>query len=369
MQRLQGVARKPLLTGETLESLSATLESAGFPRFRAQQVLDWLYKRHVCTWDEMANIPKALRVWLEAHYDLKAAEHVLSKAASDITQKYLFRQQDGSLIETVFIRYPQRAVGVEESRKTICVSSQVGCAYGCKFCASGLAGWKRNLLAGEIVEQVLQICRFEKKRNPEEGLLFDNIVFMGMGEPLANYAHVLRAIEILNAPWGLHFGGRRITISTSGLVPEILKLAEESVSFRLAISLHGASNEVRSRIMPVNRKYPLELLLPAIKKFSSKRGRMVTLEYILIEEVNDSLDQAELLAVIAKEVHAHVNLIPYNKVEGLPWVRPNIMRQKAFHDVLKKAAISCTIRKEKGHDIAAACGQLRLNLEQSPSHG
>ena len=250
-------------------------------------------------------------------------------------------------------------MGVEGSRKTICVSSQVGCAYGCKFCASGLAGWKRHLSAGEIIEQVLHICRTQPLENNER-LPFDNIVFMGMGEPLANYNQVIRAITILNAPWGFNFGARRITVSTSGLVPEIYKLAEEPISFRLAISLHGATNAVREQIMPINRKYPLEELLPAIQKFSDSKGRMVTLEYILIDSINDDLDQAKNLVKIAKDLHAHVNLIPYNKVEGLPWKRPNIMRQKKFHDYLKAENVSATIRKEKGDDIAAACGQLRL---------
>ena len=199
----------------------------------------------------------------------------------------------------------------------------------------------------------------------DKTLPFDNIVFMGMGEPLANYDALMRAITILNAEWGFHFGARRITVSTSGLAPEIMKLADEPIAFRLAISLHGATNAVRQQIMPVNRKYPLETLIPAVKHFASKRGRMITLEYILIDGINDSLDQAVELCKIAKDLHAHVNLIPYNKVEGLPWQRPNIMRQKAFHDTLKKQGISSTIRKEKGHDIAAACGQLRLQVERS----
>lgn len=354
---------KPLLTGETLDTLTAAVVEAGFPAFRALQVMEWVYKQYVTAWEEMVNVPRALKEWLESRYTLQASSLVLVKGASDVTEKHLLRQGDGSLIETVLIRYPQRGVGAEESRKTICVSSQVGCAYGCKFCASGLDGWKRHLFAGEIVDQVLHICRAEATREAD-GVPFDNIVFMGMGEPLANYDNVMRAITILNAPWGLHFGGRRITVSTSGLVPEILKLAEEPVSFRLAISLHGATNPVRDKIMPVNRKYPLEILLPAVKAFAEKRGRMITLEYILIDGINDGLDQAEILSKIAKDLHAHVNLIPYNKVEGLRWVRPNIMRQTAFHDVLKAAGASSTIRKEKGHDIAAACGQLRLQVQK-----
>ena len=355
----QALLEAPWIAGKTLQELEASLIENGFQKFRAQQILEWIYKRFVNSWDEMQNLPKDLKAFLEQNFKIKASEQVLIKSANDITQKYLLKQSDNALIETVFIRYPQKGVGVEGSRKTICVSSQVGCAYGCKFCASGLAGWKRHLSAGEIIEQVLHICRTQPLENNER-LPFDNIVFMGMGEPLANYNQVIRAITILNAPWGFNFGARRITVSTSGLVPEIYKLAEEPISFRLAISLHGATNAVREQIMPINRKYPLEELLPAIQKFSDSKGRMVTLEYILIDSINDDLDQAKNLVKIAKDLHAHVNLIPYNKVEGLPWKRPNIMRQKKFHDYLKAENVSATIRKEKGDDIAAACGQLRL---------
>jgi 23S rRNA (adenine2503-C2)-methyltransferase len=187
---------------------------------------------------------------------------------------------------------------------------------------------------------------------------------MGMGEPLANYDALISALTILNAEWGLGFGARRITVSTSGLVPKILKLADEPLGFRLAISLHGATDEVRARIMPVNKAYPLAKLLPAVRAFSERHGRMVTLEFILIEDINDALDQAAKLRDIAADLHAHVNLIPYNTVEGLPWKRPSLERQEAFAEILRRAGISVTLRREKGHDIAAACGQLRLKTEK-----
>jgi 23S rRNA (adenine2503-C2)-methyltransferase len=262
---------------------------------------------------------------------------------------------------------PQEGVGLEHSRKTICISTQVGCAMACVFCASGLAGLKRDLSAGEIVAQLLQVCYREDARTPRarmELASFDNIVVMGMGEPLANYDALLRALAILNADWGLGVGARRITISTSGLVPKILKLAEEDLGFRLAISLHGATDEVREKIMPVNKAFPLAKLIPAVRTFSEKHGRMVTLEFILIENVNDSLAQAAALRDIARDLHAHVNLIPYNTVEGLPWKRPSITRQEKFADVLRAARVSVTLRREKGHDIDAACGQLRLKTEK-----
>jgi 23S rRNA (adenine2503-C2)-methyltransferase len=359
---------KPPLTGETLATLTARLAERDESPFRAKQILTWLYKKRVRSWDEMTNLSKPLRTWLADTFDLMPAELVLNKQSEDVTDKLLLEMRDRSLIETVIIRAPQEGVGLDHSRKTICISTQVGCAMGCVFCASGLAGLKRDLNAGEIVAQLLQVCYREDARTPRahmELASFDNIVVMGMGEPLANYDHLIRALTILNADWGLGFGARRITISTSGLVPKILKLAEEELGFRLAISLHGATDEVREKIMPVNKAFPLAKLIPAARVFAEKHGRMITLEFILIEEVNDSLEQAQKLRDIARDLHAHVNLIPYNTVEGLPWKRPSITRQERFADVLRAARISVTLRREKGHDIAAACGQLRLKTEKA----
>jgi len=364
---------KPSIHGETPETLGERLVADGHPRYRAGQVFEWLYPRRAETTEAMTNLPANLRAWLAAHYDFDSTSLVQRKASSDVTQKILQRLRDGSLIETVIIRAPMEGVGQEKSRRTICISTQVGCAYGCKFCASGLDGWKRDLSIGEIVSQLVQVCRIEDKADPAraaEGLAsFDNIVVMGMGEPLANYENLLAALRIVNAPWGFGFGARRVTISTSGVVPKILKLAEEPLGFRLAISLHGATNEVRNQIMPVNKKYPLEELIPAAKAFARKHGRMLTLEFILIEDINDSLEQAKKLAVIARELHAHVNLIPYNKVEGLPWVRPSLTRQDRFVKELRALGVTATLRREKGHDIDAACGQLRLQTEKAEAGG
>jgi len=355
------------LTGETLESLTAKLREQGEPTFRAKQILEWLYKKRARSWDDMTNLPKALRAWLAEKFELMPVSLVLNKQSTDVTDKLLLELGDRSLIETVIIRAPQDGVGVDHSRKTICISTQVGCAMACVFCASGLDGIKRDLSAGEIVAQLLQVCYLEDARTPRakaELASFDNIVVMGMGEPLANYDELLRALNIVNAEWGLGFGARRITISTSGLVPKILKLADEQIGFRLAVSLHGATDEVREKIMPVNKAYPLAKLLPAVKEFSEKHGRMITLEFILIDGVNDMIEQAEELCYIAKDLHAHVNLIPYNTVEGLPWKRPSDERIEAFANVLRAARISITLRHEKGHDIEAACGQLRLKTEK-----
>lgn len=362
------VPSKPLITGETLESLQACLKKEGQPAFRAKQILDWLYRKRVKSWDEMTNLPKELRAWLEDNFTLSPLKTVLRKQSDDVTSKFLFQLEDSSLIETVLINAPQVGVGMDQSRQTVCVSIQVGCAYGCRFCASGLAGFKRNLQAGEVIAQFLEMCHDQvgkvEKADPDRPL-FDNIVFMGMGEPLANYPTLIRALTILRSEWGFNFGARRITVSTSGLVPEIGKLSTEGLGVRLAVSLHGATNEVRERIMPVNRKYPLEQLIPAIEDYSQLNGRMVTLEYILIDNVNDGLDQAEALSAIARRLHAHVNCIPYNTVDGLEWKRPSMARQKIFYNALKKDGVSVTIRREKGHDINAACGQLRLQTEKA----
>jgi 23S rRNA (adenine2503-C2)-methyltransferase len=365
--RMRFTPAKPPLTGETLDSLTEKLRARGEPAFRAKQILDWLYKKRARSWDEMTNLPKSLRAWLDETFDVMPASLVLNRQSEDVTDKLLLELRDRSLIETVIIRAPQEGVGVDHSRKTICISTQVGCAMGCVFCASGLAGLKRDLNAGEIVAQLLQVCYREDARTPRarmELASFDNIVVMGMGEPLANYDALLRALTILNAEWGLGFGARRITLSTSGLVPKIIRLAQEKLGFRLAVSLHGATDAVREKIMPVNRAYPLAKLIPAVREFSEKHGRMVTLEFILIEEVNDSFEQAEALRDIARELHAHVNLIPYNAVEGLPWKRPSLARQERFADILRASRVSVTLRREKGHDIDAACGQLRLKTEK-----
>jgi 23S rRNA (adenine2503-C2)-methyltransferase len=232
----------------------------------------------------------------------------------------------------------------------------VGCAYGCKFCASGLAGFTRNLDAAEIAGQVLAAEQLSGER-------VDNLVFMGMGEPLANLDNLLEAVSLITGEKTLHLGARHLTISTSGLVPQIRRLAEHPQQIRLAISLHGATDEVRQKIMPINRKWPVADLFSALDYWNSQKKQKLTLEYILIEGVNDSLDQAAILAKRARRIHAKVNLIPYNTVEGLEWKRPSDTRCRAFRDILKNAGVAATLRLEKGHDIDAACGQLRLKRE------
>ncbi len=350
------------------------------PAYRVTQLLEWLYLRRVASWEAMTNLPKALRDKLSETFSFRTLELVRKQGAHDTTRKFLWRLRDHSLIESVLIPANPALYGDVSDRHTLCISTQVGCAYGCKFCASGLDGWRRNLTPDEIVEQVLAVERWEEKQSRVEGResrktnsgarpsslvsrLVDNVVVMGMGEPLANYDHLLKALRILNAPWGGAIGARKITLSTSGLAPQIRKLAREPEQFRLAISLHGATDEVRNKIMPVNRKYPLKELVAACKDYQSQKGRMLTFEYILIAGINDSLEQARLLAALAKRLFAKVNLIPYNQVEGLPWERPGEKNCESFLAVLEKQRVKATLRREKGHDIDAACGQLRLKTE------
>jgi 23S rRNA (adenine2503-C2)-methyltransferase len=351
------------------------------PVYRVTQLLEWLYARHATSWDAMTNLPRKLRSQLSGNYSLEALELVRKQGSRDITQKFLWKLADGAFIESVLIPANPALYGEASDRHTLCISTQVGCAYGCKFCASGLDGWKRNLTPNEIVEQVLAIERWNEnesktesqKSNAEtssprpsalDSRLVNNLVIMGMGEPLSNYENLLKALRILNAPWGGGIGARKITISTSGLVPQIRRLADEPEQFRLAISLHGATDEVRQRIMPVNRKYPLKELTAALEYYQAKKDRMITFEYILIAGVNDAIEQTRPLGALAHHLRAKVNLIPYNKVEGLNWQRPSEETCEEFLDALEKQKIPATLRREKGHDIDAACGQLRLKTEK-----
>ena len=339
-----------------LDELTVRLKEWGQPAYRAKQITDWLYKRRVSSYDEMTDLPQALRAQLAAEFDFPKAEVVRVLGSKDATQKFLFRLRDGNLIEAVLIPASPALYGERSDRRTICVSSQVGCAYGCKFCASGLEGWTRNLEAGEIVQQLIAVEQASGER-------IDNVVFMGMGEPLANLPNLKRALAIINSPWGLEIGARHITVSTSGLAPQIRELAEDPTQFRLALSLHGATDEVRSQIMPINRKYNLNTLLDACDYYVARKRRMM-FEYILIGGVNDSEEQAHELAKHAHRLSAKVNLIPYNTVEGLEWSRPSRARQERFHAILRQHGIVSTLRLEKGHDIAAACGQLRLQTKR-----
>jgi 23S rRNA (adenine2503-C2)-methyltransferase len=340
-----------------LDELREKFLALGEPSYRAGQITDWLYQKRVGSFAEMTDLPQALRQQLADNFTFGKIDTLRVLGSKDTTRKFLFRLNDGNLIESVLIPASPALYGSPSDRRTICISTQVGCAYGCKFCASGLDGWKRNLRPDEIVNQIMAV-------EEESGEQIDNIVFMGMGEPLANYDNVMRAIQIINAPWGIGIGARHITISTSGLVPQIRRLAEQPLQIRLAVSLHGATDDVRGRIMPINRKYNLTALLEACRYFTSCRKQRLTFEYILIAQVNDSDEQARELAKHARALDAKVNLIPYIRVEGLDLALSPPERQRKFLAILRKSGVRATLRREKGDDIAAACGQLRLQTER-----
>lgn len=344
------------ILGMKPEEIAAVFAELGQPAFRAKQLVEWVFAKRAASFDEMTNLPKATREALATRFVTRTMQIAKVTGSADTTRKFLLKLHDGRYVETVLIPANPALYGGKSDRRTLCVSSQVGCAYDCKFCASGLAGFTRNLTAAEIVEQIVQV-------EAHAGERVDNLVFMGMGEPLANYSNVTKAIEILNAEWGIGIGARHMTISTSGLAPQIKKLADFPLQIRLAISLHGATDEVREKIMPVNRKHNIAELFEALEYWNAHRKQFLTFEFILIEDINDSLDQARVLAKRARDVNAKVNLIPYNTVEGLPWARPSEARQDAFLAVLSNAGVTATLRREKGHDIAAACGQLRLKQE------
>lgn len=374
-------AKRPDARNQSREQWAAQFALWSQPQYRLDQLLGWLYPRRATAWSGMKNLPQALRTQLAEHYELGALELVTRQGSNDATQKFLWRLTDGSLIESVLIPANPALYGDRSDRHTLCISTQVGCAYGCRFCASGLDGWKRNLEPWEIVGQVLAIERWHASQQlpgsenaagqdsssptPASDRLINNIVVMGMGEPMANYQNLMTALRTLNAPWGGHIGARKITISTSGVVPRIRDLADDPLQFRLAISLHGATDAVRGQIMPINRKYPLAELTSACEHYVAKKGKMITLEYILIVGINDSLAEVPHLARLARRLHAKVNLIPYNRVEGLKWDRPEEKTCTEFARELQECGINTTLRFEKGHDIDAACGQLRLKTEKS----
>jgi 23S rRNA (adenine2503-C2)-methyltransferase len=349
--------KKPSVFNLTLSGLEAWAATRNEPPYRAKQVLQWLYQKRISRFQEMSDLSERLRDELNRDFLLAPLACVRKTGSRDTTQKFLFALRDASFIESVLLPASPALYGSPSDRKTLCVSTQVGCAYGCKFCASGLAGWTRNLDAGEIVEQVLRVEALSGEK-------INNIVFMGMGEPLANYQNLLSAIEIIRAPWGIGIGARHITVSTSGLAPRIRELADQPLQIRLAVSLHGATDEVRQRIMPINRKFNLAALIDACAYYCEKKRQRITFEYILIENVNDGLDQVVELARLARRLEAKINLIPYNTVQGLGWKRPSQTRQQTFYRALRKSGVDATIRREKGHDIDAACGQLRLQTMQ-----
>lgn len=341
---------KDLLPAE-MEQLMLDL---GQPRYRWQQLWRWIYVRLCSDFDDMTDLSKPFRSLLQ-EVAVVPSMHLHQHLQSDAqdTDKFLFRMKDGAVVESVKMRYLEQ---VGAGRIAICISSQVGCAMACSFCASGLAGLQRNLAAWEIVDQVWQI----QKAVEPLGQRVANIVYMGIGEPFHNYDNVMRSLRIVHAAEGLGIGMRHFTISTSGLVPQIRLLAAERLPIRLAISLHATNDTLRNEIMPVNRKWPLAELLEACREYQAATERRITFEYVLLEGVNDSLAEADALGKLLRGMHVLVNLIPWNPVEGAGYQRSRPGRVRAFQERVEAHGHKCTVRQEKGADIDAACGQLRL---------
>ncbi|HVZ72013.1 MAG TPA: 23S rRNA (adenine(2503)-C(2))-methyltransferase RlmN [Polyangia bacterium] len=339
----------------TPAELATRVKAAGAPAYRGEQIFRWLHGEAVESVDEMSNVPRALREALVAEAPLRPLTTDVIQEARDGTRKLRFRTVDGRAIESVLIPEDkeggQEAGDAERNRLTLCVSSQVGCAMDCGFCATATLGFGRNLSAGEIVEQVYRATKLAGRRPT-------NLVFMGMGEPVHNFAELSRALELLQHRWGLHFSPRRITVSTVGLVPGIEKLAQLSPPPNLAISLNATTDEVRDRIMPVNRKWPIAELLAAARRFPLGHGRYVTFEYVLLAGVNDTDADADRLVRLTKGLPCKVNLIPWNPFQGPKFERPSPERIRAFQDRLRGAALPVYIRTPRGDDIDAACGQL-----------
>ncbi len=338
----------------TLAELEERLREAGQPAYRARQLYEWAYRHLVDDYTAMTTLPAALRAELAGMFPFSTLAPVREIAADGgETIKTLYRTGDGELIETVLMLYPDRA--------TVCVSCQVGCAVGCAFCATGLAGLSRNLSAGEMVAQVVGAAR----RARELGRSLTNVVMMGMGEPLQNYAATMKMVGILHDPRGLNMGARRITISTSGVVPRIDALAEEPFQVNLAVSLHAPNDELRDRLVPLNRRYPVATLLDACRRYVAKTGRRVSFEYALMRGINDADEIARELGELLRGMLCHVNVIPLNPVDVLPYERPEQAGIDRFAAIVREAGIPTTVRYSRGVEIAAACGQLRAQEQAS----
>jgi len=327
----------------TLEEFKAELERLGESGYRALQVFDWIYHKGAASFEDFSNLSRRLRAKLGERFFLGRLELFGRLKAQDLTEKFLFKLEDGNFIETVLIPAGCRA--------TLCLSTQVGCKFACAFCASGLKGFKRNLTPGEILDQILEV---------KFGLAHDltNFVFMGMGEPLDNFENVVKAIRVMNSPEGLAIAARRITVSTSGLVPGIERFKGLGLQVHLSLSLHAADDELRNELMPISRKYPLEKVLRACLDYIQATGRKMTIEYVLLAGVNDSPRDADGLAALANRLKAKVNLIPYSPIQGLGFRTPQDSVIESFRKRLADKNVGVTMRHSKGKDILAACGQL-----------
>jgi 23S rRNA (adenine2503-C2)-methyltransferase len=338
---------KPSIYSFQMKDLQNWLVEQGEPKFRAGQIYEWLYNKRVTTFEDMTNLSKDLREKLIEKFHFTTLKEVVKQTSKDGTIKFLFELYDGNSIETVLMRH--------DYGNSICVTSQCGCRLGCTFCASTLGGLKRNLEAGEIVEQVVHVQRALDETDER----VSSIVVMGIGEPFDNYKELMAFIRVVNHDKGLNIGARHITVSTSGIVPKIYDFADEGMQVNFAISLHAPNTEIRSKLMPVNRAFPLPKLMESIRYYIKKTGRRVSFEYGLFGGVNDQEEHAIELAELIKDIKCHVNLIPVNHVPERDYVRTPRDQIFAFEKELKDRGINVTIRREQGHDIDAACGQLR----------
>jgi len=328
-----------------LEDLTSYLEDNGYSKFVSKQIYDWIYKKRVFDFDKMSNIKLELREQLKKDFDISMLKLVRRQTSKE-TNKYLFELDDGNLIESVLMRH--------DYGLSVCVSSQIGCNMGCSFCESGRLKKVRDLLPGEIVRQILMI-------EEDVGMRISSVVVMGIGEPFDNYDNIMDFIRIINSPFGIAIGARHITVSTSGLVPMIKRYADEDLQTNLAISLHAPNDELRNKIMKVNKAYNISELIAAINEYIEKTNRRVTIEYVMLSMVNDSEENANELADLLRGMNVYVNLIPYNETSHIEYKKSPNDRVMKFYDTLKRRGINVTVRREFGGNIDAACGQLRAN--------
>ena len=331
------------------QEMAMRLESAGAPGFRARQLCHWVYKRQATDWEQMTDLPESLRQRLQHDLYISTLTLLRRQQSSDGTEKYLFGLEDGNQIETVLIP--------AEPRRTLCVSTQVGCAIGCRFCLTAQGGLVRSLRPAEIVNQVL----YFQTPGKAPARAFTNVVFMGMGEPLDNFRGTVQALRILTADWGLDISPRRITVSTSGLVRRLDAFGREDLKVNLAISLNATTDAVRTQIMPINKAYPLDVLLAACRRFPLAARRRITFEYVLLREVNDTLEDAQRLVYLLRGLRSKINLLPFNEIPGSPYRRPSDDTVQRFQDYLLQHGFSAFVRQSRGRDISAACGQLQFD--------
>jgi 23S rRNA (adenine2503-C2)-methyltransferase len=351
-------AKQKSITDLTLTHLEELTTRLGAPAYRSKQIRHWVYNGLAFSFDEMTNLPKGLQKRLSDEIALRAVSSKYAAVSSDGTVKMLFLLHDGKTIESALMRY---ATATGRSRNTVCVSTQVGCPIGCPFCATGQQGFERNLTPGEIIDQALY---FARRLKDEDGSAVDNIVFMGMGEPFLNFDALWQAVETLNSPDGFGLGARQMTISTSGIVPGIKQLAHERLQVGLAISLHAAVDGMRNKLVPINRKYPLDKLMAACRDYFEATGRRVSFEYALFEGINDSEENARALAKLLKGMNCHVNLIAGNPTSDTGFKASGKDAVLAFQGELQLRHIPCTLRVRRGIDIDAGCGQLRSRVKR-----